>query len=149
MDGVALMLSAICLNSAVCPGPHPAPTVNYQQSVFHDLKTTSKALEDELLKLAAEIKGQTLNITTLEDFPLSYVERANETEKLQYGDFVGRGWAFEFFEFLMKKYNFTYRIVRPDNNIVGGSNDSDGSLMEMVLKKVRKLLALTFRINDA
>lgn len=137
MDGMALMLSAICLNSALCPSPHPPADVNLRQSVHRDLKTTSKVIEDELAKLAAEIKGQILNITTLEDFPLSYVERSNETEKLRYGEFVGRGWAFEFFEYLMNKFNFTYRIVRPDINIVGGTNDSDGSLMMMIRQNVR------------
>jgi CTP:phosphocholine cytidylyltransferase-like protein len=62
------------------------------------------------------------------------------------------GWAFEFFEFLMKKYNFTYNIVMSDYNIVGGSNDSEGSLMQMMLKNVIKLdvkaFYLFFQSND-
>lgn len=149
MDGMALMLSAICLNSALCPSPHPPAGVNLVQSVHRDLKSTSKVIEDELAKLAAEIKGQILNITTLEDFPLSYVERSNETEKLMYGEFVGRGWAFEFFEYLMTKFNFTYRIVRPDSNIVGGTNDSDGSLMMMIRQNVRILKFSIGLLNDA
>lgn len=38
----------------------------------------------------------------------------------------------------MKKYDFKYNIISPEYNIVGGSNDSDGSLMQMMLKKVSK-----------
>lgn len=36
----------------------------------------------------------------------------------------------------MKKYDFKYKIIIPDYNIVGGSNDSDGSLMQLMLKNV-------------
>jgi hypothetical protein len=49
------------------------------------------------------------------------------------------GWAFEFFGFLMKKFDFKYKIIIPDYNIVGGSNDSDGSLMQLMVKEVMKI----------
>lgn len=131
MDGIALMLSAICINSTLCPNQQPVPDVNYDQFFPRDLYRTSKDLQDEMAKLAAELKGQTLNVTTLEDYPLSYVERDSN------GTFVGKGWAFEFFEYLMKKYDFKYNLVAPEANIVGSSNDSDGSLMQMITKNVR------------
>lgn len=132
MEGVALMLSAICLNSTFCPSQHQTPKINYNEFLPRDLYKSSKAIQDEMARLAQEIKGLTLNVTTLEDYPLSYVERIN-------GTFVGKGWAFEFFEFLMKKYDFKYNLVVPDYNIVGGSNDSEGSLMQMMIKHVRKI----------
>lgn len=143
MEGIALLLSTICI-SATCPSPHPSLGVNTRQKFYQDTNQTLKNQDAELAKLAQELKGQTLNVTTLEDFPLSYVERSNESEKLIYGEFVGRGWAFEFFEFLMKKYNFTYRIAKPDANIVGGTNDSEGSLMQMVIKNVREIFLKLF-----
>lgn len=131
MDGVALLLSALCFNGTNCPNQHMTPAVNYYEYLPRDLYKSSKALSVEMTKLAAEIKGQTLNVTTLEDYPLSYVIREN-------GTLVGKGWAFEFFDYLVKKYDFKYNIVIPDINIVGGSNDSEGSLMQMMIKKVRK-----------
>lgn len=39
----------------------------------------------------------------------------------------------------MRKYDFKYNIVNADFNILGGSNDSDGSLMELMTKKVTEL----------
>lgn len=131
MEGIALMLSAICLNSTFCPSPHITPNVNYDEFLPRDLYRSKKAIEEEMTKLAKELKGQTLNVTTLEDYPLSYVVREN-------GTFIGKGWAFEFFGILMKKYDFKYNLINPNFNIVGGSNDSDGSLIEIMIKKVRK-----------
>ena len=133
MDGIALMLSAICLNSTICPSPHPVFDINYKQLMASDLSIKTKEIQDDLDRLAAELKGQTINITTLEDYPLSYVERDNN------GTFVGKGWAFEFFEFLMKKYDFKYNLVIPNVNIVGSSNDSEGSIMQIMIKNVRKI----------
>lgn len=139
MEGMALLLSTICLNATFCPTQHQPPNVNFKQTFNRDLVTTAKALDQELAQLAAELKGQRLNVTTLEDYPLSYVERANASERANgSGEFIGRGWAFEFFDYLTKKYNFSYNLIVPDYNIVGGSNDSEGSLMQMITKKVRK-----------
>lgn len=132
MEGMALMLSAICLNTTFCPNQNPLPDVNLNEFLPRDLHKTSKALKEEMKKLAMELKGQTLTVSTLEDYPLSYVERVN-------GTLIGKGWAFEFFEFLMKKYDFKYNLVNPDFNIVGGSNDSEGSLMQVITKNVMKL----------
>lgn len=129
MEGMALMLSAICLNTTFCPTQNAQPNVNLNEFLPRDTHKTSKAIEDELKKLAMELKGQTLTVTTLEDYPLSYTETVN-------GTLIGNGWAFEFFEFLMKKFDFKYTLIKPQANIVGGSNDSEGSLMQLIMKKV-------------
>lgn len=134
MEGIALMLSTICVNQTFCVPTHVAPDVNTYQFLPRDLYLSAKERKDEMAKLAAELKGQTLNVTTLEDYPLSYVERVNGTK-------IGRGWAFEFFEVLMKKYDFKYNLIEPDFNIVGSTNDTEGSLMQMITKAVRKLFA--------
>lgn len=131
MEGLALMLSTICLNTTFCPDLHTNPGVNFKEILPNDLYRTHKAQEDELKKLADELKGQTLQVTTLEDYPLSYVEKEN-------GTLVGKGLAFEFFEILMKKYDFKYNLIIPDFNILGGTNDSEGSLLQMLIRNVRK-----------
>lgn len=86
MSGVGLLLSAICLNQTFCPNPQPQISINFNEALPRETFRTSEALNAELKKIAAELKGQTLNITTLEDYPLSFVERDNIT-----GAFVGRG----------------------------------------------------------
>lgn len=86
MSGMALLLSAVCLNSTFCPNQHANIGVNTFESLPRNTEQSSEALKDELKKLAAELKGQTLNITTLEDYPLSYVERTNNSSEL-----IGKG----------------------------------------------------------
>jgi fructose-bisphosphate aldolase class 1 len=81
MNGITLMLSTICLNSSFCPNQQPNVGINLNEAF-----KTAEILKAELKKIADELRGQTLNITTLEDFPLSYVERDNKT-----GAFVGKG----------------------------------------------------------
>lgn len=126
MEGIPLLLSMICINATYCPNEMAAPSENYNvmrsQTVY-----VNKAME----KLVEEIKGQTLRVATLEDYPLSYVDTVGKME-------IGRGQAFEFLDILMKKYNFNYTIVKPKFNIIGGSNSSDGSLIELLMHKVSK-----------
>ncbi|XP_062535181.1 glutamate receptor ionotropic, kainate 2-like [Armigeres subalbatus] len=76
-------------------------------------------------QLANELKGRMLKVTTLEDWPLSYTERQN-------GTLVGRGVAFELLEFLMEKFKFNYTLVMPEHNIVGSTNDMQGSIIELL-----------------
>lgn len=140
MEGIPLLLSAICLNSTFCSSPHPKPSINFDEFLPRDLEASKKAIDAEMEKLAMEIKGLTLTVATVEDYPLSYVERANDS-------FVGKGWAFEFFEYLMTKYNFSINVVVPQYNIIGSSNDSEGSLMQMVTRNVRR--KYIFVTNDA
>ncbi|KMZ00685.1 glutamate receptor ionotropic, delta-1 [Drosophila simulans] len=72
------------------------------------------------------IGGKHLRIATLEDYPLSY------TEVLENGTRVGHGVSFQIIDFLKKKFNFTYEVVVPQDNIIGSPNDFDRSLIEMV-----------------
>jgi hypothetical protein len=89
MSGVALLLSSICLNATFCPNPQANPGVNAFETLPRDTQKTSEVISDELKKIAAELKGKTLNITTLEDYPLSYVEKDNVTQ-----EYVGKGKTF-------------------------------------------------------
>lgn len=144
MEGVALLLSTICMNTKYCPSPHLSPQVNFNEIFPRTSHQTAKAISTEMERLAADIKGRNISVTTLEDYPLSYVERANETQLANgSGIFIGKGWAFEFFNHLAQKYNFTYHILLPDINIIGSSNNSQGSLMQMVNQRVRFLMKLS------
>ncbi|EDV52455.1 glutamate receptor 2 [Drosophila erecta] len=72
------------------------------------------------------IGGKHLRIATLEDFPLSY------TQLLENGTRIGLGVSFQIINFLKKKFNFTYEVVVPQDNIIGSPSDYDRSLIEMV-----------------
>lgn len=53
------------------------------------------------------------------------------------GTLVGNGIAFELFDFLHEKFKFDYTIVLPENNIVGSTDDSAGSIINMLDNDVR------------
>lgn len=55
---------------------------------------------------------------------------------MESGKLVGKGVAFQLFQFLMDKYNFTYDIVQHDRNIIGSYDDFNGSLLQSLYKKV-------------
>lgn len=134
MEGVALILSTICFNSTYCQEPPIVPQYNfvefYKGEVYSgNIQIAMIEKQKKMDKIARDLKGQTLTITTIEDYPLSYVERVND--KL-----VLRGRAFDFLEILMKKFEFKYELVLPNFNIAGSSNDSTGSIMEMLVQKV-------------
>lgn len=141
MSGVALILNAICFNSTLCQIPPSVPPVNYVEFYkgelyFGDVKQSQEEKKKQLEKIAREIKDKTITITSIEDYPLSYVERDRD------GELVLRGRAMDFFEILMKKYNFKYKLVMPKYNIFGSSNDSSGSVLEMLLQKVSDVLII-------
>ena len=48
----------------------------------------------------------------------------------------------------MKKFEFKYEIVLPNFNIAGSSNDSTGSIMEMLVQKVGWVFTL-INIRDS
>lgn len=134
MDGVALILSTICFNSTFCQESPIVPPLNFVEFYKGEIYSADIAIamlekQKRLDKIARDLKGQTLTITTIEDYPLSYVERVND--KL-----VLRGRAFDFLEILMKRFDFKYEIVLPNFNIAGSSNDSTGSVMELLIQKV-------------
>lgn len=130
MAGIALLLSSLCLNSTIC-NQDVDSGVNYNLRQKGNILNENESLKTMTLDaLARELKGQTLRVTTLEDYPLSYVIREN-------GTLVGRGTSFEFLDFLMQKYDFKYELVLPKFNILGSSNDTEGSIMQMISKNVR------------
>lgn len=89
----------------------------------------------EKLRLMRQwINGKHLRIATLEDYPLSY------TKLLDNGTRVGLGVSFQIIEFLQDKFNFTYDVVVPQDNIIGSTLDYDRSLIEMVNNSVSKII---------
>lgn len=85
---------------------------------------------EKLRNMKTWINGRHLRIATLEDYPLSY------TQTLENGTRVGRGVSFQIIEFLQEKFNFTYEVVVPQDNIIGSKADLDRSLIEMVNNSV-------------
>lgn len=63
---------------------------------------------------------------------MSYVEEEN-------GTMVGKGVAFEVLKFLTEKFNFTIKLVNITSNIIGSSDDKNGSIIEAFEKSVNKL----------
>lgn len=55
---------------------------------------------------------------------------------MEEGKLVGKGISFKLFEFLTKKYNFTYEIIPHDRNIIGSQDDLEGSLLESLYTNV-------------
>ncbi|XP_037822507.1 glutamate receptor ionotropic, kainate 2 [Lucilia sericata] len=80
----------------------------------------------KLTKLREWINGRHLRIATLEDYPLSYTRRYDN------GTVVGLGVAFELIDFLKEKFNFTYEVLVPEDNIIGSKTDFAKSLIEML-----------------
>ncbi|XP_017060059.1 glutamate receptor 2 [Drosophila ficusphila] len=89
----------------------------------------------KLREMREWIGGKHLRIATLEDYPLSY------TELLENGTRIGRGVSFQIINFLKKKFNFTYEVVVPQDNIIGSLKDFDRSLIQMVNSSVVDLAA--------
>ncbi|XP_017080167.1 glutamate receptor ionotropic, delta-1 [Drosophila eugracilis] len=81
---------------------------------------------EKLREMREWIAGKHLRIGTLEDFPLSY------TQLLDNGTRIGRGVSFQIINFLKEKFNFTYEVVTPQDNIIGSIADFDRSLIKMV-----------------
>ncbi|EDV96616.1 glutamate receptor ionotropic, delta-1 [Drosophila grimshawi] len=87
---------------------------------------TLRNKREKLRNMKEWMNGQHLRIATLEDYPLSY------TEILENGTRIGRGVSFQVIDFLQEKFNFTYEVVVPQDNIIGSTMDLDRSLIEMV-----------------
>lgn len=58
---------------------------------------------------------------------------------MESGKLVGKGVAFQLLQFMMDKYNFTYKIVKHDRNVIGSQDDFSGSLLQSLYNNVRKL----------
>ncbi|XP_058124885.1 glutamate receptor ionotropic, kainate 2 [Anopheles ziemanni] len=102
------------------------PEGNDTSEYYHlEMGASGEVKEREMLEIRQKLAGKTLRVTTLQDWPLSYTVKIN-------GTMVGGGVAFDLLEFLMEKFNFTYELVMPGQNIVGSSNDMDGSVLQLL-----------------
>jgi len=95
----------------------------------------------KLREMREWIGGKHLRIATLEDYPLSY------THVLDNGTRIGLGVSFQIIDFLKKKFNFTYEVAVPQDNIIGSQSDFDRSLIEMVNSSVSSLLVVGHSIT--
>ncbi|XP_055376829.1 glutamate receptor ionotropic, kainate 2 [Condylostylus longicornis] len=147
--GFELILAAICLNSTACmqgiPLQNNSDTMQFSMisqngnSSFINIldeKKTEMAKQNRLKEMQNWLNGRKLRIATIDDFPLSYTEKKN-------GEIVGKGVSFALVDFLAKKYNFTYDVIKPDNDIIGSSYDMDKSLIEL-LNQSRADMAAAF-----
>jgi hypothetical protein len=128
MNGIALLLSTIVYSNSSMT---PQTNIVIQDSEIARVNEIIKIEEErKLMALADMLKGQTLKITTLEDYPLSYSTELNGRKLLN-------GTAGKILNILRDAYDFDYELVFPEYNIVGGSNDSKGSMMQMLIDKVK------------
>ncbi|XP_050080353.1 glutamate receptor ionotropic, kainate 2 [Anopheles maculipalpis] len=99
---------------------------NETSEYYHlEMGASAEVKEREMQELRQKLAGTTLRVTTLQDWPLSYTVKIN-------GTYIGAGVAFDLLEFLMEKFNFTYELVMPEQNIVGSSNDMAGSVLQLL-----------------
>ncbi|XP_052888190.1 glutamate receptor ionotropic, delta-2 [Anopheles moucheti] len=99
---------------------------NETSEYYHlEMDASAEVKEREMQELRQRLAGTTLRVTTLQDWPLSYTVKIN-------GSYIGAGVAFDLLEFLMEKFNFTYELVMPEQNIVGSSNDMAGSVLQLL-----------------
>lgn len=126
MDGIEILFENICLNitcDSVANSDDYFPDTMSESNMTE--MTTSEVKEMVLDRLRKEINGRTLRVVTLNDKPLSFVDTVN-------GSLVGTGVSFDLLEFLTEKFNFTYELIVPDKNIVGSTQDFEGSLIEIL-----------------
>uniref|UniRef100_A0A6P4DYF6 Uncharacterized protein LOC108038316 n=1 Tax=Drosophila rhopaloa TaxID=1041015 RepID=A0A6P4DYF6_DRORH len=160
--GIELLLAAaLC---AACPPPNGSLPANLillgedggpTTELPIDVDTTDAGVDEDIGEETLEtiiskkpklhemrewIGGKHLRIATLEDFPLSY------TELLENGTRIGHGVSFQIIDFLKKKFNFTYEVFVPQENIIGSPKDFDRSLIEMVNSNSTRLLFATWWI---
>ncbi|XP_063708736.1 glutamate receptor ionotropic, delta-2 [Culicoides brevitarsis] len=121
-----LILSSLCMNIS-CDVPEVPETTFYWD--FNDTASSYEKKQENLQKIRDSLNGQVLKVTTLQDPPLSW------SEEDENGVLVGKGIAFNLFNVLTEKFNFTYELILPKNNIIGSTDDFAGSLLEQVQTK--------------
>lgn len=128
-NGIKLLLDfALCLNNLCGPDSNidirpNDKLVNVDMNYLHSPPSNREIYKS----LGDNINGAHLKVVTMEDYPLSYTGMNNITGKLE-----GKGVSFQLFNFLAKKYNFTYDVFKPPENKIGSSFDYKDSLIEMV-----------------
>lgn len=129
MNGTDLLIEEFC-SSVVCEWDTETAEISLEADPVNSTLTVTA---QRLNELREQINGQTLNITFVEDFPLSYSSKDNK----------GLGVAFELLEFLTDKFNFTYELVRPQRNIMGSSDQYNGSILQLLETEVQYCLEVT------
>lgn len=124
MNGTELLIEEFC-SSLVCEWDAETAEAPLQADLVNSTLTVTT---QRLNELREQINGQTLNITFVEDFPLSYSSSKDNR---------GLGVAFELLEFLTEKFNFTYELVRPQRNILGSSDQYNGSILQLLETEVK------------
>lgn len=130
MNGTELLYEELCESEDCENTQEPLDTDNYVTYLPNNANLTVTA--QRLKELRDQISGQVINVTFMDDFPLSYSSRENGSSK-------GFGVAFELLEFLTEKFNFTYDLVKPQRNIMGSSQQYNGSILELLETEVRDL----------
>lgn len=130
MNGTEVLFEELCSVDIICNATDDAIVdnsvvqLNTPGTVANggagiELSITQK----RLMFLKEELSGLTLNVTFMDDFPLSYKDTSTGKPK---------GVAIDILEFLMEKFNFTYVLVTPEKNIMGSSEQYAGSIMELL-----------------
>ncbi|XP_059617045.1 glutamate receptor ionotropic, delta-1 [Phlebotomus argentipes] len=123
MEGIEMLFESVCRNSTCDSEPESDYTVGISTNMS-DL--TSWEMKNHMLdQIKREINGKTLKVVTINDKPLSFVETIN-------GSLTGTGVSFDLLEFLTEKFNFTYELIVPEKNILGSTQDIEGSLIEIL-----------------
>ena len=118
------------MNASNCEPPNSTMQISYEVVKNNSVLIESESAKELMLaNLAKELRGKTLRVTTLRDPPLSYTVIENNVT-------VGKGISFDFLDFLVEKFDFKYEIILPKYNILGSSNDIEGSILEMMTKNV-------------
>uniref|UniRef100_A0A182W227 Ionotropic glutamate receptor C-terminal domain-containing protein n=1 Tax=Anopheles minimus TaxID=112268 RepID=A0A182W227_9DIPT len=125
--GLVVLLLGTSRPVADAQGIVPVETDGNETTEYYHLEmgASAEVKEREMQELRQRLAGTTLRVTTLQDWPLSYTVKIN-------GSYIGAGVAFDLLEFLMEKFNFTYELVMPEQNIVGSSNDMTGSVLQLL-----------------
>lgn len=113
-----------------CGDPDFIEDSNAEPQYFYSIDdNNSLSITGEKLRgLRNELNGLILNVTFMDDYPLSYL--VNRTGR------VGKGVAFEILDFLAEKLNFTYDLIKPQRNIMGSTDQYDGSIFELLDREV-------------
>ncbi|XP_047517997.1 glutamate receptor ionotropic, delta-2-like [Pieris napi] len=114
MAGLELILSTVC-NATFCGSINDNP--------LHDVKPVRHQLENF-------VNGMHLRIGTYNYHPDNWVEK---TENGTY--YIGRGVAFDLVHILQKKFNFTYEVVVPENNMLFSDDRPVESLIGLLQSK--------------
>ncbi|KAI8036619.1 hypothetical protein M5D96_010420 [Drosophila gunungcola] len=129
-----LVAAALC---AACPALNESLPANLIL-LGEDGSPTTPQLP---LEVGLDEDASVETLETLIAKKLKLREMRDYTELLENGTRIGHGVSFQIIDFLKKKFNFTYEVFVPQDNIIGSPKDFDRSLIEMVNSSVVDLAA--------